>query len=675
MKQIKINIYNSKIYIVSFLLITTFSACNKKVLSSNTSKLSNIDNVLENIISNIATLSKNGRPLRLAVIPFYSSLEKTTSENKFGEYFTEQSITKIKNIKSNIKLYERKHLDLLSKEHALNLSGLINESEVIKIGELAPIDFLLTGTYTKLESSIEINGRILDVVTGEIIHTFSHQIDLTSNISYLFTTNKPITSNDNTSNTVKNSNKPACYSDFVKLKNVIKTESDKEIRFKKMTDIALTIPVNIECGKYHHFYINYLSKQKHLSKRYKEYLYNETLNYSESPDIGPLISSILKYFHNDNDIDSKEWELGLSILRKSSDITSSYFVKYLFTKPTKANMNIQKERIDQLVKLIKSNKILLGQHSSPSKGIYHIFTELENGNNISNLQIYLLKNHFTMIQDKQYSIQFYKKIVTLFKNEKELKKRQILLNWMSDLAKYDKEHGSSAFALFHILEKLSKNAEKSLQDSIILELFKIKMKPSMNRLFTCCLNIPKCQKLCIENNIHIEGLTPTLSELKLKLTSDDSKVKLNASMLIEAYGIRAKPIEKDIARALRQLTNLTSSYDVRIEKNLLKSLGSIKTTNTEIIQNIFLRFSSTQHSITKTAMDVIETLGEPSFKILTANFDNSKAFVQIRIIKTLAKMDSLKKDVITFIKNKRKSTTFDSVKNASEDALIRMGAL
>lgn len=668
-------LYKYRIYLLSFLLIANFSACNKKVKSSNsTYEKLELELALENICNKLSTLSKNGRPIRLAVVPFYSSFENPKNENKFGNYFAERSITKVKNVEHNIKLFERKRLDAITKEHALNLSGLIKEADAVKIGELIPIDFLLTGTYTKLDSSIDINGRVLDVVTGEIVQTFILQIELTNDLSSLFSTSKQTPSVSSTLNNGKDS-KPACDSDFIALKKLLKAETNKKSHLEKITNIALNIPVNIECGKYHKYYINYLCKQNIFSKVYQDYLYKEALNYSENPDIGPLISSILKYFHDDNVIDTKDWKLGLSILKKSSDITSSYFVKYLFVKPTKSNINVQKKRIDQLVKLINSKKVLTGEPTSSSKGFYHIFTELEVNNNISELQLYLLNKHSKMIQDKRYGQEMYKKLVILFKKEDKLKNRLALLNWMSYLSKYDNEHGSNAFSLFHILEDLSKNSGNSLQDSVILESFKVKMMPSMKRLFTCCLNNSRSQNLCIKNGIHIEGLTPSISELKQKLANENIKIKSEAAKLIEAYGINARPIEKDIARILRQSAKMTDRDAMLIEKHLLQILKNTKTSDMKIIQNIFEKFSSTRYNIPQTAMEVMETLGAPSFKVMTSNFNNSNISVKIRIIKTLAKMTEQKKEAITFIKHKIKTTKNDSVKNALEDSLIRMGAL
>jgi TolB-like protein len=86
----------------------------------------------------------------------------------------------------NIRLYERSRLDAILHEQALVNNGLFNEQEVKKLGELAPIDFILTGTYTRLDKSITLNVRFIDVVTGEVSTSFSCEIPVFHDLETLF---------------------------------------------------------------------------------------------------------------------------------------------------------------------------------------------------------------------------------------------------------------------------------------------------------------------------------------------------------------------------------------------------------------------------------------------------------------------------------------------------------
>ena len=134
-----------------------------------------------------AALAKD-RAIRLAVLPFTPTQAQFSAEAGcgFGAYFTEGLIGALGAHPEKIRLFERSRLDAITKENALSLSGLISREEAKKIGELAPIDYILTGTFTKLTSYIEVDGRILDVVSGEIKAAFSQRIEVTPDIRSLF---------------------------------------------------------------------------------------------------------------------------------------------------------------------------------------------------------------------------------------------------------------------------------------------------------------------------------------------------------------------------------------------------------------------------------------------------------------------------------------------------------
>lgn len=631
-----------------------FFASNGRVKPSNkaTEKIS-LNSTLENIGTKLSNLSKNGRPVRLAIVPFYSAFKNSNSENKFGEYFAERAITTIKSVEHQIKLFERKRLDAITKEHALNLTGLINQNDAVKIGELVPIDYLLTGTYSKLESSIEVNGRVLDVVTGEIVETFIHRIAMTNELASLFPIKQESTVTSNATN-LPTDNKPACYSDFIKIKDLYNSESQRDIRIKEMTTIALTIPVNLECGEYHQFYIEYLRQQKIFPKAYTNYLYNEVLNFNENPDVGALISYVLRYFHSDSVVSNKEWELGISIIRKTNDIAASAFTKYLFMNPTKSNIELQKRRVDQLIKLIKEGKVATGHPTSFDKGFYHLFSVLSTKKRLSELQIFLFNKYSSMIKNEKYGEKLYTKTVKIFSQEKNFQNKQLLIDWMNRLSIFEPTNTSNAYSLNHLLEELSNNSDKSSQDSILLALFITKMKPSMEKLFPLIskgYSGQKCIELCIKNDIIIKGFTPALADLKIKLASESTKDKREAASLIRAYGKNAKPIEKDVARLLRRSENLKFNGATNLDWDLLKILENTKPSDPEIIKSIFNKFSSRRHEVPKTAMEVMATLGKRSIDIMTSDFANLDPYIQIYVVKTLAKMGNHKKEATSFIKN------------------------
>jgi len=127
------------------------------------------------------------KPMRLAVLAFLSTKsDKHEKFTEFGDYLSENIISALSKETKKVKLFERKRLDLILGEHSLSLSGLIDADQAKKIGELAPLDAVLSGTFTKLANFIEINSRVVDVVTGEILLTYSAKVTLTNDLKSLF---------------------------------------------------------------------------------------------------------------------------------------------------------------------------------------------------------------------------------------------------------------------------------------------------------------------------------------------------------------------------------------------------------------------------------------------------------------------------------------------------------
>ncbi|HXK49919.1 MAG TPA: CsgG/HfaB family protein [Clostridiales bacterium] len=75
--------------------------------------------------------------------------------------------------KPNIGLVEREKLAKIIEELSLNNSGLVSDTEQVKIGELTGAEFVITGSITFINSSFMINSKVLEVKTGRIVSTQS----------------------------------------------------------------------------------------------------------------------------------------------------------------------------------------------------------------------------------------------------------------------------------------------------------------------------------------------------------------------------------------------------------------------------------------------------------------------------------------------------------------------
>ena len=66
------------------------------------------------------------------------------------------------------RVIERKHMTKILKEHELGMTGVVDPEKVKEMGKFLSADYMLMGNISFLGDSFSINGRLVDVETGEI---------------------------------------------------------------------------------------------------------------------------------------------------------------------------------------------------------------------------------------------------------------------------------------------------------------------------------------------------------------------------------------------------------------------------------------------------------------------------------------------------------------------------
>ncbi|MDR2137373.1 MAG: CsgG/HfaB family protein, partial [Synergistaceae bacterium] len=129
----------------------------------------------------------NQEVIRLGVMRFSSKADDVT--NQQAALITDVFTRYLANSKS-IALLERERLDMIGKEHKLNMSGLVDMNLALEVGRLAGCQYILLGAVTNLtqessktrlfghdfwshEAKATIDLRVVDVTTGEIVLSLS----------------------------------------------------------------------------------------------------------------------------------------------------------------------------------------------------------------------------------------------------------------------------------------------------------------------------------------------------------------------------------------------------------------------------------------------------------------------------------------------------------------------
>ncbi len=283
---------------------------------------------------------------RLTVTVFQTSQEKYRQKPEIGEYLADKLADRLVKSKT-LKIYERSKLQDIMKEHQLLMSGVINEDEVVRLGELAPIDAILFASYLKLKDVVEINIRLVDVTSGEIEWTFSQSVPLDESLASLFASTQEVKQ-------ITEEERIQIIQD--KLANIT-SQDDVDLIVKQ----AVKIPVFSVKGDIHKDIITTFNKQEITSESLSAF-YRTNLTQIEKIGTEEIMVKCLMMLHfqrKNKALTKEDTELGLRILRiwNSPQYSSSlvdYFLVQLDPKTPEATL---KKDVDNFYNMYKKGEL------------------------------------------------------------------------------------------------------------------------------------------------------------------------------------------------------------------------------------------------------------------------------------------------------------------------------
>jgi TolB-like protein len=148
----------------------------------------NFDSQLNTLAETISKQINTSKKSKVAVWGFVSENSESTS---LGNYITEDFSIYVTNHSQNFDVIDRKHLEVILREHKLNAQGYIDETTAKEIGKILAVDAIITGTYTVLSNSLKIRAKVLDTETAMQFAASIVSVPLDENInSYLGLSNK-----------------------------------------------------------------------------------------------------------------------------------------------------------------------------------------------------------------------------------------------------------------------------------------------------------------------------------------------------------------------------------------------------------------------------------------------------------------------------------------------------
>jgi TolB-like protein len=118
----------------------------------------------------------------VAVVDF-TDLQGEVTE--LGRFLAEEMSVALASSSRPLEVVDRTHLKTLIQEHKLSATGLIDPATAKKLGQIAGVDALVTGTLTPFGDTVRLTLKVLDTSTARIVAATTAEIAKTKAIEEL----------------------------------------------------------------------------------------------------------------------------------------------------------------------------------------------------------------------------------------------------------------------------------------------------------------------------------------------------------------------------------------------------------------------------------------------------------------------------------------------------------
>lgn len=601
-------------------------------------------------------------PQSLAVVPFTATASSAEQSKAFGEYLTETIIGSIAGHPEKLKLFERTRMDAILKEQEFILTDLMKPAAALKIGQLAPIDALLSGTYTKLKSYIEVSARIIDVSSGEITMSYVGRIKMSKNLSALFVPTTNTLSNTNNNNnttpvqiTINNSVNGNVISKSKSAEEICK-ERVAEFRPRlndlstqeKITAVineAVKTPFDNQCGKLHYDVMYSFTRFKLDPMEYKNFLLAtlDTIRYPAGDD---RAYEIIRYITNDMFVDEREWKSSFAALSRVGNYSISSYINYLIAKSTNGEAE-QKARIASYFNVASESKLGL-----PRPVTFEIaFVEMMEGlKSNQSLRQHVYETYSSrLVTDDKLKVTVFSELSSMYKDETQPQRKTELMGWFATFVnanEYPKAHEQLYDFAWNFKMTYNEGQNELIRKEFPDADLKLLTQRCHDKFSSYALLTPyQSQKddrinFCVKYNIRIPGVIPSLEEADVILKGNNLQEQLRVMKLLVLMETPPKKIEPTLIALLNKRSLEDRSAMNEIQTLAIEVLGNCKTADVKAIEYMI---SVLPHygNDTEAAMEALAKIGKPAVKTLTTRLDKTTeqdGGLQFQLITLLGKI-------------------------------------
>lgn len=625
------------------------------------------------------------RKIRLAVIPLKGTESARYGDKGFGTFLTERISSAMVGADSPVRLFERTRLDAVLKEQSLSASGVFDESEARRIGELAPIDVLLTGTFTRLEQTVAVNLRFIDVVSGEVRGNLSENLELTTDLMALF---EDLQARPATPAAVAAPPKPLdCeprWAPVTQLMEDIGTSAKQE----KLVDAAMQIPFEAPCGDIHYKVIALLTRYKLFPPRYDAFLL-KTLRSIENPDVDDRDGAIIQYLLTRGQLEDEAWDATLRVasLSKRFHLYPTWLLADRLG--TEASKRRVQQRIGILMDWVAQKKIGRPVPVEPKEAFVEVMTTLR--------RTYM--DPYAATQDVKPLMEAYQTYAPTYAKEPDrrileslrsmyqaasaAKDREKILGWWCERVNQSSPSRELADGLLEVLRPLlegPKAGAKSNPDAA-QDLRRIATLSGRRLAETVPFIIGRDYRLdvtgfCLENGIKLQGVIPDVNGLVAALSGEDETARMESIRLLKHLGPAALPAEPIALKLLRRTVG-QGTWDGRykyLQHDLLGLLGTLQTRNPDAHTLLIVYLKDIESYLADEAVLSLARIGEPAAEALKLAFPKiEEPYKRIRVIKVFHLRGRSAQAHLPWLKSILATTDSPYVRDAAEDAIEAIG--
>ncbi len=634
-------------------------------------------------------------PVRLAVVPFTATTSSVQASTQFGEYLTETIIGQLGDHGDKVKLFERTRLDAILKEHEFILTDMMKPAAALKIGQLAPIDALLSGTYTKLKSYIDVSARLIDVASGEILVSFNGRIKMNKNLAALFPTQEHaavmhdaapspvpvvVTIQQAASTSPAKSEAEVCKERVAEFQTRLHDLSSPE-KIQSVAQEAMRTPFDNRCGQLHYHLMYAFTRYSIDHREYKQFLL-QTLDTIAFPAGDERAMEITRYLSADGLVDDAEWAAAFHAFSRVGNYSLSSYLSYLIAKPSK-DPSAAPSRIAAYFTSASAGKIGLPRPVAYEIAFFEMMEGLRSNNDLGQ-HVYQTYSAQLLLDDKTKPTLF-SNLHALYKSETTPAKKTAIMGWICDYVNandYTKAH-EQLYDLawdFNLTLNESRNEEirrdfpvsdlnlltsrcgKKFADYVMSTTYRSQQEDRIN--------------FCVQNNIPVPGIIPTMTEARTILSGTSLDEQLRVMKLLVQMGDRPKVIESTLVTLFSKRSLEDRNTMDEIQTLAMVVLGNCRTASAQAITYMIDALPHYGND-TEAAKKALTQIGKPAVPQLIARLDkttNQDGGLQYQLITLLGNIGKPAAPAEKSIRRVLAQHNNGDVRYAAEAALQAIGS-